>query len=65
MKKIIKGKKYWWYINNYENKIKSGLYTGRYDMNNSNALLLTKNGEYWSVPQKDLLERNPNNEKNY
>lgn len=60
MRKIIKGKRYWWYINNYENKIKSGLYTGRYDMNNSNALLLTKNGEYWSVPQKDLLERNPN-----
>ena len=58
------GKRYWWYINTYENKIKSGLYTGEYDMNNGNALLLTKNGECWSVPQKNLLERKPNNEKN-
>ena len=56
------GKRYWWYINTYENKIKSGLYTGEYDMNNGNALLLTKNGECWSVPQKNLLERKPNNE---
>lgn len=58
------GKRYWWHINNYENKIKSGLYTGK-DTDNGNALLLTKNGECWSVPQKDLLERKPNNEKNH
>ena len=65
MKKITKGKRYWWYINNYENKIKSGLFTGEYDEKNENAILLTKNGEYWSIPEKDLLERKPNNEKNH
>lgn len=52
------GKRYWWYINNYENKVKSGLFTGEYNKNN-NAILLTKNGECWSIPEKDLLERNP------
>lgn len=60
MKKITKGKRYWWYINNYENKIKSGLFAGEYDINNGNALLITKNGEHWSIPEKDLLERKPN-----
>ena len=54
------GKRYYWFINNYENKIKSGLFTGEYDTNNSNALLITKNGEHWSVPEIDLLERKPN-----
>lgn len=53
-----KGKRYWWYINNYKNKIKSGLFTGEYK--NSNVILLTKNGERWSIPEKDLLEKNPN-----
>ena len=65
MKKITKGKRYWWYINNYENKIKSGLFTGEYDKKNGNAILLTKSGECWSIPEKDLLEREPNNEKNH
>ena len=53
------GKRYWWYINNYENKVKSGLFTGEYNKNN-NVILLTKSGERWSIPEKDLLERNPN-----
>jgi hypothetical protein len=53
------GKRYWWYINNYENKIKSGLFTGEYDEKNKNALLLTKSGVCWSVPKEDLLERKP------
>ena len=53
------GKRYWWYINNYENKIKSGLFTGEYDKKNKNALLLTKSGVCWSVPKEDLLERKP------
>lgn len=53
------GKRYWWYINNYENKVKSGLFTGEYNKNN-NVILLTKSGEHWSIPEKDLLERNPN-----
>ena len=25
------GKRYWWYINNYKNKIKSGLFTGIFE----------------------------------
>ena len=50
------GKRYWWYINNYENKIKSGLFTGEYDKKNGNAILLTKNGECWSIPERDLHE---------
>jgi len=62
LKMIKTGKRYYWFINNYENKIKSGLFTGEYDINNGNAILLTKNGECWSIPQKDLLERKPNNE---
>ena len=53
------GKRYWWYINNYENKVKSGLFTGEYDKKNKNALLLTKSGVCWSVPKEDLLERKP------
>ena len=59
MKKIIKGKRYWWYINNYENKIESGLFTGEYDNKNKNVLLLTKSGACWSIPKEDLLERKP------
>lgn len=50
------GKRYWWYINNYENKIKSGLFTGEYNKKNGNAILLTKNGECWSIPERDLHE---------
>lgn len=57
---IKASKRYYWLINNYENKIKSGLFTGEYDINNGNALLITKNGEHWSVPETDLLERKPN-----
>lgn len=56
MKKIIKGKRYWWYINNYENKIKSGLFTGEYSKKNGNVILLTKSGERWSIPERDLNE---------
>ena len=53
--KLIKGKRYNWYINNYENKTKNGLFTGDFDKNN-NAILMTKNGEVWSIPVKDLIE---------
>lgn len=60
MKKMITGKRYWWYINNYENKIKSGLFTGEYDKINNNAILLTKNGEHWSIPVKDLKKGDGN-----
>lgn len=56
--RLTKGKRYTWYINNYENKIKSGLFTGEFDKNNGNAILMTKNGETWSIPIEDLIEAN-------
>jgi hypothetical protein len=52
---LIQGKRYTWDINNYEDKTKSGLFTGEYDKHNGNAILITKNGERWSVPSKDLI----------
>lgn len=54
---LQKGKRYEWFINNYEDKKKSGLFTGEYDEANGNALLITKNGEIWSVPEDDLVWR--------
>ena len=51
------GKRYEWYINNYENKKKNGLFTGKYETN-GNAILITKNGEQWSVPEEDLIIKN-------
>ena len=53
--KLKKGKRYAWYINNYENKMKNGLFTGNFDKNN-NSILMTKNEEVWSIPVKDLIE---------
>ena len=53
---ITKGKRYTWYINNYENKIQNGLFTGDFDKNNGNALLITKSGEIWSIPLENLKE---------
>lgn len=53
--KIIAGKRYWWYLNNWEGKKKSGLFTGTF-ANNGNAILMTKTGEIWSIPIKDLKE---------
>lgn len=55
--RITKGKRYTWYINNYENKTKSGLFTGNFDKN-GNAILMTKEGETWSIPLQDLREVN-------
>lgn len=51
---LIQGKRYEWYINNYEDKKKNGLFTGEYDKSNGNAILLTRYGERWSVPVEDL-----------
>lgn len=53
--KPIKGMRYEWYINNYGDKKKDGLFTGEYDKANGNAILLTRNGERWSVPVEDLV----------
>lgn len=57
---ITKGKRYTWYLNNYEDKIKSGLFTGKFDKNNGNAILMTKEGETWSIPLENLIEVNKN-----
>ena len=57
---ITKGKKYSWYIDNYENKTKNGLFTGDFDKNNGNAILTTEEGKTWSIPLKDLIEVNKN-----
>jgi len=54
---LIQGKRYEWYINNYEDKKKNGLFTGEYDKSNGNAILLTRNGERWSVPVEDLYNQ--------
>ncbi len=50
----VKGKRYEWYINNYDDRKKNGLFTGEYDKNNGNAILLTKNGETWSICVENL-----------
>ena len=53
---LIKGRRYEWYINNYENKKKDGLFTGEYETN-GNAILLTRSGEQWSVPVEELTTK--------
>lgn len=53
---ITKGKKYYWNINNYSNKTKTGLFTGNFDQYNGNAILMTKTGETWSIPLTELKE---------
>ena len=50
MKMLIPGKRYEWNINNVDSKKKSGIYTGQFDPHNGNATLVTKTGEFWSVP---------------
>ena len=59
--KIIAGKRYCWYPilvsgGGYKGKIHSGLFTGEFDKN-GNAFLMTKYGETWSIPIKDLKEK--------
>lgn len=56
MREILQtGKRYEWYINNYENKKKNGLFTGEYDNRNCLPVFVTKNGERWTVPFEDLI----------
>lgn len=52
--KLIKGKRYEWHINNVDDRKKNGLFTGEYDKANGNAILMTRNGETWSVPAENL-----------
>lgn len=50
---LVAGKRYYFPINNYGGVLKSGLFTGRFDVNAS-AILMTREGEMWSIPVKDL-----------
>ena len=52
-KQPVPGKRYYFPLNNYDSRTKSGLFTGKY-YTNGNAQLITKNGEEWSIPVKDL-----------
>lgn len=54
IKQLMPGKRYWFYIDNWSNRKKDGLFTGDYDPNNGNALLMSKNGDTWSIPVKHL-----------
>ena len=58
------GKRYWFYINNWEPKIKSGLFTGEYNAN-GHAVLVTKTGERWAIPIKDLFNKDPRGKVRY
>lgn len=58
-KELVKGKRYEWIVKTFRTiprKHKNGLFTGEFDPTNGNALLITKNGEEWSVPSSDLKE---------
>lgn len=54
MGELIEGKRYWWYINNYEDKIRSGLFTGKYNCYNGHPIFITKTGEHWAIPESDV-----------
>ena len=54
---LIVGKRYCWLIRiPGDGKYKTGLFTGEYDTN-GNAILMTKNGEVWSIPIKNLKNK--------
>ena len=53
MPELIPGKRYSWNINN---KKRNALFTGMYYVNNGNAILMSKKGETWSIPKKELKE---------
>ena len=55
---ITKGKRYTWYINNFEDTMKDGIFTGDFDKDNGNAILITKDGATWSIPLQELREVN-------
>lgn len=54
--KILKvGKRYEWPMTiPCDVRMKNGLFTGQYTKN-GNALLITKNGEEWSVPEENCV----------
>lgn len=54
MLELHAGKRYWFPLNNYTDRKKSGLFTGEFDKDNGNAILMAKNGDTWSIPVCDL-----------
>lgn len=52
---LVPGKRYKWFINNFDSRMKDGLFTREYDKNNGNALLMTHNGDIWSIPEKHCV----------
>ncbi len=49
---LVAGKRYEWESSNGIRR--DGLFTGEYDEHNGNALFMAKNGDTWSVPEKDV-----------
>ena len=56
-KKLVEGKRYMWSSkpNVRGARWVNGLFTGEYDKANGNPILLTKNGERWSVPAEECV----------
>lgn len=54
-KELIEGKRYMWpsQPNKLGTRWVNGLFTGEYDKANGNAILMTKDGERWSVPKDE------------
>ena len=49
------GKRYWWEGCNYGGHTYSGLFTGKFDPNNGNAILMqTRRSAEWSIPAESL-----------
>ena len=53
--KILKiGKRYEWPMTiPFDGRIKSGLFTGKYNEKNGNAILITNDHQRWSVPPEN------------
>ena len=49
------GKRYWFYINNYDDRVKNGLFTGEYNAQ-CLALLQTKTGDTWCITPDHLFD---------
>ena len=49
------GKRYWFHINNYDDRVKNGLFTGEYNAQGL-ALLKTKTGDTWCITPAHLFD---------
>ena len=57
MRELIAGKRYWFPLTiPCDGRVKSGLFTGQYDRN-GNAFIVTKTGDRWSIPPKNLFDK--------